>query len=248
MMRMEHPFSGTRRPLIAILVASVATGVLCTAVNLGILPDRGGPQAMLIGAATTHVLVDSPAESIVKRRPLPQDQNTLVGRGEMLGRLIISPLVLDRVAHAMGVRPDQVSGLARTTTSAPRAFTEPGGERRASEVRRSSRPYRLEVPARQWTPIVDIYAQAPSAAKAEQLADAAVRGAQDEMDAMASRSGVPQAKVAGLRQLGPAHGSLVNHTAPMVIGGLTFMVSSALCAAALLGLLSLSRRRRRSSN
>ena len=100
--RMENHLSGTRRQILAVLLISTLVGVLCAAVNLGVLPNRGGPSAMLIGAATTHVLVDSPERSIVKRRPLPQDQNTLVGRGEMMGRIIVSPLVLDRVARHEG--------------------------------------------------------------------------------------------------------------------------------------------------
>ena len=74
--------------------------------------------------------------------------STAVKHAELVGRVVVSPPVLERVASLCGVPRSEVSGLARTTADVPLAFIEPDSERRASEIISSRSPYRLEVQGR----------------------------------------------------------------------------------------------------
>ena len=233
-----------RKRLLVAIALSALVGMIAAAVNsgmLGLFPPKLTHSNLQISAAATHVLVDS-SPSIVQRPAAPQDLDTLVKRAELLGRVLVSPVVLDRVAKLSSIPPDQLGGLARTTASVPAALTEPDSERRASEIAQSTLPYKIEVQARPTTPILDIFTQAPSTDEAQRIADKAVVALDDYVRALAAQQGVPDRRLASLRPLGSARGAVVNARASKAIGALTFMVAFALSMCAYLGVRRLRRR------
>ena len=222
------------------LIALVAAGVNVGAISL--FPPKLSTSNLQVSTAVSHVMVDSPGTSIVKRKVLPQDMDTLVRHAELMGRVMISPPVTDRIARRAGVPPDEFAGVGRTTAFVPIALTEPGSEQRASEIAWSKRPYRLEVQARPTSPILDVYTQAPSVEQAQRLADEAAAGLRDYLRSVGDDQGVPEADLVALRQLGKARAGIANGGSAVVIGGLTFMVAFVLSGAGLLGLVALRRR------
>ena len=64
--------------------------------------------------------------------------------------------------------------MSRITAAVERTMREPDSSLRATQIMMAERPYRLEVQADPDKPIVHIYAQAPSAAAALDLANASV--------------------------------------------------------------------------
>ncbi|MGZ5335937.1 MAG: O-antigen ligase family protein [Solirubrobacterales bacterium] len=245
--------SARRRLYLAVIALSAMVGAVCAGFNsgLGPFPPNGEENGLEIATAATHVMIDTPASSppLALSRALPQDVETSVKHAEMLGRVAVSPPVLESVALICQVSPDGVSGLARTTANVPLAFAEPDSERRASEIQGSRSRYRLEVQGRPLTPIVgaptpvfDVYTQAPSAGQAECLADAVVVGLRGYLRTLPAEDG-DEANQIRLHQIGAARGVVVNQGAPLMIAGLTLLSVFALTCALLLGLVHLLDRR-----
>ncbi len=164
-----------------------------------------------IAAATTYVDVDPPVTmpSLVHGRGAPPyDIATYTKRAELLGRIMVSQPVLDRIAPRCNVQPRQLSGLGRITANVPFTFAEPYSEQRASDIEASLAPYQLEVEARPTVPIIDVYAQAASLAAAQCLANNAPVALTDYLKSLATQQGSTRPLV-HLQTLGPARGGVV---------------------------------------
>ncbi len=219
------------RLILALLAASTLVGAVCAKLNTsGNLEEA---------AATTHVLIDDPNASIVDRSALSQDLSTLQDRAELYGRLMTTTPVLEAISKRAGVPPDQISGVADITANAPIQFTQAGSEERASQIRASLAPYRLELQADPYEPLLTIYSEAPSVNVAVRLADSAILGMQDYLRNLARQQRLPEAELPQLHQLGSARGGVTSGSAVTVIGGLTFITAFAL---SFVGLLVLVRR------
>lgn len=236
---------GRRGRLLAVVAFSALVGITCAALNSGLFPPKHGASGLQIAAATTHVMVDQPepSPSIAVRRALPQHLQTLIKHAELLGRVVVSPPVLERIADRCHVPRASISGLARTTANVPLALTEPDSERRASEIQDSNARYRVEVQGKQTAPILDIYTQAPSVAEAGCLADAAITGLTAYLLDLAGRQGADAAGLPRLRQIGAPRGAVVNAGVPLEIAMVTFLVAFSLSCVALAGAIALRKRR-----
>lgn len=231
--------SSAKRLRLGVLGLSVVVGVACAIVNVG------SPGNLQRAAASTHVFVDTRSPSFIQRRVLPQDIDTLTKRTEIVARMLVSDPLTDAISAHLGLPPGQLSAFARTTADVPQTLKEPDSERRAVEIRDASFPYRLEVQGRTRSPILDIYAEAPTTRDAERLADGAVTALHDHLVALGARQALRDPQPLLLRQLGPARGGVVNSRAPMAIGVLTFLFTSALTAGGAFGVLALRRARAR---
>jgi hypothetical protein len=237
-----------RRRRLAVVGLSAAIGLVAAVINsgvIGLFPPKLKLHNLQIAAATTYVNVDPPAgvPSLVHGSGVfPLDIRTFVKRAELLGRIMVSPPVLERIAPRCGVSAGKLSGLGRTTADVPFTFIEPYSEQRASDIAASMAPYRLEVQARQTVPIIDVYATAPSVAAAECLANAAPLALTDYLKSLASQEGSIDPLVQ-LEPLGPARGAVANPGATPEIAMLTFLTFFGLSFVALLALGSLRRRR-----
>jgi hypothetical protein len=214
------------RLVLTMLAVSMVVAAACAKLNTA--------GNLTVGAATTHVLVDTPDASIVERRALPQDVKTLQARAVFYGSLMTTTPALDAIGERAGVPADQISGVARTTADVTIALTEQGSEERASQIQSSRAPYRLETQAEPGEPILAIYAEAPSFEQAQGLANAAVTGLGDYLRTLAREEGFPETELPQLRQLGSPRGGVTNGKARIVIAGLTFVTAFGLCFAVLL--------------
>jgi O-Antigen ligase len=226
-----------RRWLIAALALSTLVGVFCTKLNTA--------GNLTIGTAESHMLVDDPDVSILERRAFPQDLATLENRAELYGTLMTTPPVLDAIARRAHLPRGQISGLTRTTANVPMTLTQPGSEERASQIRHSEAPYRLELQSDPFQPVLAIYAQAPTLDEALRLANSAEPGLEDYLRDLARSQGADPRVMPRLLQLGAARGAVTGNHAKLMIGGLTFGTAFVICLALLLGLGRLRRRRTR---
>jgi hypothetical protein len=224
--------SPRRRAVLIVLAMSTLVALVAAHLNTS---DRQ------VAAAGTHVMIDYPDTSIVQRLALSQHFSGLQKRAEFYGQLMVTTPVLERIARRAGIPADQISAVARTTVSVPRPLTEPGSEERASQIRDSRLPYRLDLQSDALEPVLAVYAQAPTTEEAERLADMSILGLRDFLAAQAKREGVPDRVLPRLRPLEKARGGPISGRAPLAIGVLTFMVAFAITAAA--GLALVYRRR-----
>jgi O-Antigen ligase len=233
-----------RRRRLAVVGLSAFVGLVCAAVNsgaIGIFPPKLKLHNLQIAAATAYVDVDPPAStpSLVNGRgDPPRDLQTFVKRAELLGKIMTSFPVLERIAPRCGIAAGKLSGLSRLTSNVPISFTQPGSEQRASDIAASLAPYRIEVEARPLLPIIDVYAEAPSVGAAECLANAAPVALHEYLQSLATQQG-QTGELVNLRQLGPARGQIANGGATLTIAMLTFLTFFALSFVALTGLVRL---------
>ena len=106
----------------------------------------------------------------------------------------------DIPAEAMRVSTPLTPDFPRALAAAPAT--------RSTRATSCARPnqYRLSIQANPTVPILDVYAQAPSAKAAEKLANAAVDGLRDYLDDVAATRASTVGQQAQLTQLGRAHG------------------------------------------
>ena len=105
-----------------------------------------------------------------------------------------SEVVVEYIGRRAHVPPQQIAAVAPVGMEVVDALTEPGSEARARELLLAGKPYRLEIQSSQDSPVVDIYAQAPTPAQAERLADAAISGARDYLRHVAASTTLDPAK------------------------------------------------------
>jgi hypothetical protein len=209
---------------------------LTSVYKLSLMPPSLHSRALEIGAASTYVLVDTPNSKVVDVRAQTSDFESLITRTNLLGNVMASPPVRAYIARRAGVPVSMIEAEAPATPDVPRSFTEPGNEKRASDILRATDKYRLSIEASPSVPILSVYAEAPTGDAAVKVANAAVSGLQDYLDDVARQQRLTSAQQVRLKQLGRASGGIINHSVKVQIGGLTFVVVFALACAALLGL------------
>lgn len=228
-------------PFLRVVVPSAVVGLVCAAVNIGAVGPAPSSDFQ-VAAATSHFLVDEPDPALVHRIAPPLNLPGLIRRAELFAGLMATPPVIERIGRRAGVAADQIAGANRTTASVPLALSEPGSERRATDIRTSGRRYRIEVQARQTTPVLDVYVQAPTAGEAERLAAASGAGLLDYLHSEKQRQGVETELPARLKQLGVTPAAVISAKARPSVAVLTFLIAFGLSCAALLALIGLRRR------
>ena len=218
-----NPRLARQRRLIAFALASAIVAVIAAAAsicNFSLLPPRIGLRQLQPGAAVTRALVQLPP---AHRLDTPLVFETQVKRANLIANVMASAPILDRVGSLMGIESDEIAATAEADASVPLVFTEPNGERRANQILVSRDPYRLDIQARSTTPILDIYAQAPSAEQAARLADASVKAANAYLQDLARQHPENGPAPVTLTQLGAARGGSLDPAAPIKIAALTLL-------------------------
>ena len=203
--------------------------------HVSLAPPGFHPRQMQEGAAAVHVLLDAPTSLIVDQDLRTTNFDSLTARATLYGDLIATPTVRELIARRIGVPADQIAATARLTAGVQREMREPDFEQRANQIRIEHLPYRLDIQADPGGPVISIYAQAPSAARAVDLANASVASLQEFLQAKAAATAASPKQRVIVTQLGNARGGLVNRKAVPEIVVLTFLVAFALTLAVLLG-------------
>ncbi len=233
-MRIPSPTLPRRRSSLAILAVSAVVALvaaLASVYEIGVLPPKIEKRQLQVGVAVTHALVDLPRSETDQTGRIAVDGliailrvDGLTGRAGPLSQVMASPKVLKRIGQRIDVDAGRISAATQITDSVPRSLIEPDSERRADRIRASTDAYRLEIQARPELPVLDIYAQAPSADQALRLADTSVGALNSYIRDLARKRDVPRADRVRLTQLGAAQGGPLDSTAPAKIAGLTFLV------------------------
>jgi hypothetical protein len=213
--------------LVALVVAVMVT------FKVGVLPPSLKSRDLEMGTASTRVLVDTSKSLILDIRYGTGDFDALTTRADLLGNLMASLPVRDYIARRAHVPADAIRATTPLTPEFPRPTTADGGAKHQTDLLRSTDQYRLNIQANPTVPVLNIYAQAPTAQAAEQLANGAVDGMRDYLTAVAGRQRISAADRPRLTQLGRAHGSVINHGIHVEVFLLSFVIALVLAAGAL---------------
>jgi hypothetical protein len=241
----RHP--SARRPAGLVIV----TAALLIALACAIASVRG--RDFETAGAVARVMVDLDRSGIADRRAEWAYFNRVNTRADLVAHLMATGPALEFIGRRAHIPPERIAAVAPVGIEIAGPFTEPGSEARARELVLARRRYRLEIQSRPGSPIVDIYAQAPTVGEAEGLAGASIAGARDYFRAVANRTGPLSRARTGLVAdtsvrlfpLGPARGAVLTGGAGLKVAALTFLLAFAVAYAALRGLVALRRRRGR---
>lgn len=189
-------------------------------------------KALLSGAASSQVLVDSSTSAIadVEKDPAP-----LANRAVVLAQYMSSAEARSAIAREMGLSPTQIAADGPFSTLTDRSTYQavPAGPR-ADQLTEENAVYRLVFDAQLSLPIISIYTQAPDADGAIKLATAAssvLNGYVKDLDA-----GIPKGRQITVTSLGDPEGGTVNSGASPILAFLAFLGTLiVLCALIVLG-------------
>lgn len=231
----------SRRRLIAFGAVSAVVAMIATVASLAtftLLPPGISMRHLEDGGAVTHAAI---------RLPGPRRPASLTGfesqakRLNLIGNLMTGVPVLNRIGRLIGVDPGDITATTQVTEDVSRSFIEPDAERRANEILASHDPYKLEIQARPSLPVLDVYAQAPSVAGAEALADASIGATNSYLRKLARDDGVSGPPPVTLTRLGAARGETLEPVARPLIALLTFVVAFLVCFGLLFALAQIRR-------
>jgi hypothetical protein len=203
---------------VAILAAFVA---LALAYRISVLPPGLAHRSISNGTAATHILVDSPRSSVAD---LNRSFDPLVARAQVFSELMTTAPVVDRIAKIAGVPASAITATSdHSTLNVPTSEVEPTANVRSNAITDEGLRYRITFRAEPEQPTVTIFGQAPTAAGAMKIADAAAKGAAEWVKETQDRQLVPDSRRTQLTQLGAATGGTVNSGASRIVAALAFV-------------------------
>ena len=222
-----------RLPLALLICFGIATyAALSISYEVQLVPPGLEPRSIEIASATSEVLVDTPFSTAVDLRQGSTDIEAMTSRATLLGNVIASPPVISYIARRAGVPAASIRAQAPLTPDFPRPVPLPGEERSSRDLLRIPDEYRINVQVDPSVPILRVIAQAPTARKAGTLADAAISGLAEYLDAVARDEATPMKDRVRLEPLGRARGAQVNGGVRLQASAVVFFVVFGLSAAA----------------
>jgi hypothetical protein len=219
---------------LALCIALATLAAVWSVYRIELSPPGLQARNLEIAAASTRVLIDSPKSKIIDLDAGTADFTSLTTRADLLGNVMASSPVREYIARHAGVAAERIKVVAPITASVPRVLTEPGSEKRASDLLASAEQYRLDIQADPTVPVLDIYSQAPSPEAATRLANSAVSGLRDYLHEVAIRQGVDPSIQVRVLQLGQARGGVINNGVNVQVALLAFILVLVLSCCALL--------------
>lgn len=221
----KHLHELWRLRLGVVLSTALALFVAISSVyKVSLLPPQLHHRQQEIASASIRVLVDTPKSKVLDLRAATQDFSGLTTRADLLGNVLASPPVREYIARHAGIPADRIATSAPITANVPRVLTEPGSEKRASDLLRSTDQYKIDVEANPSVPILDVYTQAPTTDAALRLANGSIEGLRDYLAQLAVEQGVAERDQVKILQLGSARGGIVNPGVSKEIALLAFIV------------------------
>jgi hypothetical protein len=221
---------------LAVVVAALAAavGALWSLNEISLFPPKLTPRSVETAAASTRVLVDSPRSMVLDLRQGTYDFDTMRNRAILIGNVMASSTVREYIAREVGVPADALQVTPPRTPEAPRPRAEVGQEKRATDILKSNDEYRLDIQANATVPILDVYSQAPTARSAEALTNAAVAGTRQYLGQAALTERTGRGQRVEMRQLGAAHGRVLNGGVSVQVGLLAFILFFAVACTAVM--------------
>lgn len=209
--------------VVSVMFALVAA--LWSVDRISVLPPKLEPRSLQMATASTHVLVDTPRSAVLDLRQDTYMLENLTNRTVLLGNVIANGPVRAYIGRRVHVPPGSLKIAVPLTPDQPRARVGPDNERHTTDLLKSTDQYRINIEANPTVPVMDIYAQAPSAEAAATLANSAVDGLRAYLASLARTEETPVASQIRLVQLGRAKGAVINDGVNVQVALLVFLLA-----------------------
>ena len=191
--------------------------------SISFFPPRLKSRSLEMATAYTQVMVDTPHSTLLDLRQNSDDIQNMANRALLVGSLTATQPVLAYIAQRAHVPASALEVQAPRDEANPRPRPVPGRSNGPTDLLRTTEQYRLDIQADPIVPFLDIYAQAPTASAAAELANGAVAGLADYVRAIGASQGTPQDLQVHLRQLGQARGTVINNGIQLQVAVLVFL-------------------------
>ena len=188
-------------------------------------------SGLAMATAHTEVLVDTPDSIMTNLRENSYSIDGLVNRAVVLGNVIASTPVEARIAQRANVPAALLRIQAPITPRVASLPLDSQNSRSITDILKSNEQYRIAINANPTVPMLDIYAQTPTAQSAAALANAAVDELKAYLAGLASSQATPASDQIRIEQLGRATGMVINpgvkYQAALLVFILTFLLGCA---------------------
>jgi hypothetical protein len=218
--------------IVALLLASLAA--VWSVEKISLFPPGLTPRSLEMASASTHVVVDTPTSALVDLRQDTYSLEGLRNRSVLLGNVIASSRVRENIARRLDLPVEDLRIQAPLTReqSAPPVDSE--NARHTNDILKSNDQYRLDVQANLSVPMLDIYAQTPTAESATTLVNAAVDELRTYIAALAADKATPKKDQIQLVQLGRGRGAVINEGIDWQVALLAFLITFGICSATII--------------
>jgi hypothetical protein len=172
-------------------------------------------------SASTEVLVDTPSSVLGN---VSQSFEELSARATVYANFMVSPGVLKVIGEQAGIPGEQIYAAGPIPPNEPRIVLEPTALKRNVQLTGETNPYRLDFESQPNLPTIIINSQAPTTRQAVALANAAAAGLKRYVADVETAERVPLAKRVRIRQLGSAHGAVVNGGISKSLAAIVFVL------------------------
>jgi hypothetical protein len=208
------------------IVVSLALATLAAIWSVGridLAPPGFTPRKLEIATASTRALVDTPQSTVLDLDVNTYGFTAITNRALLVGNIMASEPVRRYIAARAHLPAEVLQVTSPITPDFPRPLATTG-KRKMSDILKSPDEYRLSIQANPTVPIVDVFAEAPTAAAAQQLANGAVEGMKDYLNDLGVAQAIPVAKQVHLEQLGRAKGGVIDPGISVKFAGLSFFL------------------------
>lgn len=210
-----------RRRLLALGAVIAMVAALLSVFRVGLAPPSLESRANEFSTASVQILVDTPGSSFAD---VASNLEPLETRAGVFARFLASPVAVELIAKRAKVPEDAIEAQGPFELNQPLFVQEPTAEQRSSQIIGEGAVYRLRFVNTPELPIIAVYAQAPTAKGALNLAEAAPVALRAYIDRLQDSQATPQQRRVEIRQLGKATGGVVNKGADIQIFLLVFLV------------------------
>jgi hypothetical protein len=193
--------------------------------KINLFPPGLAPRQLEMATAVTHVVVDTPSSAMVDLRQDTYSLTDLQDRAVVLGNVVANDPVESEVALRAHVPVGLLRIQAPLTPQQASPVANSQGARHVSDLTKSNNQYRIDIEANPTVPMLDIYAQSPTAQSAAALANAAVDELKAYLAQVAARQGTPLAHQVRIDQLGRATGTVINPSVKPQMAILAFLLT-----------------------
>ena len=210
---------------VVISVAVALFAAVWSVEKISLTPPSVSPRSLEMATATAHVIVDTPDSTMLDLRQDTYDMTGLVNRAVLLGNIIASTPVELRIAQQARVPAELLRIQAPLTPHQASPPVNSATARHVTDIVKSTDEYRVEIDANPTVPMLDIYAQTPTAQSAAALANAAVDQLKAYLAGLATTQKTPAKDQLRVVQLGRATGTVINHGVELQVAALVFVLT-----------------------
>jgi len=223
----------SRKLLVGLVVVIAALAAILCAYRLSVSPPGLHSRALQVGAASSQILVDSPESALVHGASLGTFE-ALSTRAKIYGEYLSSLAARKEIAKLAGVSPASISSSGPfSSATGQNNYEAQSSEDRANEILQEGAQSRLVFTGQEGVPILTVDAQAPTAARAVDLANASFVALKHYVNNL-SADGEEVKRGVTVRELGEPEGGTIGSGNDVVLMALAFLAILALGCASIL--------------